>query len=134
MKTAITYPGLGTEDRPMGPAPLSAAILSEPMLFISGQVAIDPYSGKIVGSDIASQTRQVLANIESLLKQADMKLDCLVRVTIYLTDLSQFAGMNEVYGEVLSAPYPARATVGITLNHPDLLVEMEATAMRQIAK
>lgn len=130
MKTAITYPGLGTEERPMGPAPLSAAILSEPMLFISGQVAIDPYNGKIVGNDIATQTRQVLGNIEALLKQADMSFDNLVRVTIYLTDLTQFAAMNEVYAELLSAPYPARATVGIKLNHPDLLVEMEATAMR----
>ncbi len=133
MKTAISYPGLGTEDRPMGPAPLSAAILSEPMLFISGQVAIDPNSGEIVGRDIATQTRQVLANIDALLKQAGMTLDCLVRVTIFLTDLSQFSGMNEVYGEVLSAPYPARSTVGITLNHPDLLVEMEATAVRQVS-
>lgn len=131
MKTAITYPGLNTADRPMGPAPLSAAILSEPMLFISGQVSIDPYSGQIVGKDIATQTRQVLANIEALLKQADMTLHDLVRVTIYLTDLSAFDGMNRVYSEVIPAPYPARATVGIALNHPDLLVEMEATAMRQ---
>jgi len=130
MKSAITYPGLGTEERPMGPAPLSAAILAEPMLFISGQVAIDPYNGKIVGSDIATQTRQVLGNIDALLKQAGMTFDNLVRVTIYLTDLSLFSAMNEVYAEQLSAPYPARATVGITLNHPDLLVEMEATAMR----
>lgn len=130
MKSAITYPGLGTEERPMGPAPLSAAILAEPMLFISGQVAIDPYNGKIVGSDIATQTRQVLGNIDALLKQAGMTFDNLVRVTIYLTDLSLFSAMNEVYAEPLSAPYPARATVGITLNHPDLLVEMEATAMR----
>lgn len=130
MKIAITYPGLGTEERPMGPAPLSAAILAEPMLFISGQVAIDPYNGKIVGSDIATQTRQVLGNIDALLKQAGMTFDNLVRVTIYLTDLSLFSAMNEVYAELLSAPYPARATVGITLNHPDLLVEMEATAIR----
>lgn len=114
----------------MGPAPLSAAILHEPMLFISGQVAIDPYSGAIVGNDIQAQTRQVLKNVGDLLGEAGMTFENVVRVTIYLTDLSLFAELNAVYGDYFPAPYPARATVGIHLNHPDLLVEMEVTAMR----
>lgn len=130
MKQAIAYPGMNAEDRPMGPAPLSAAVLHEPMLFISGQVAIDPYTATIVGKDIAEQTRQVLKNVGDLLSQASMTFDNVVRVTIFLTDLSLFSALNEVYAEYFSFPFPARATVGIQLNHPDLLVEMEVTAMR----
>ena len=130
MKTAITYPGMNAADRPMGPAPLSAALLHEPMLFISGQVAIDPYSGNIVGNDIVSQTRQVMKNVGDLLGEAKMSFDNVVRVTIYLTDLTTFSEMNAAYSEFFTFPFPARATVGIQLNHPDLLVEMEVTAMR----
>ncbi|WP_243079771.1 Rid family detoxifying hydrolase [Pantoea sp. MQR6] len=130
MKTAITYPGMNAADRPMGPAPLSAAVLHEPMLFISGQVAIDPYSGSIVGNDIVSQTRQVMKNVGDLLGEAKMSFDNVVRVTIYLTDLTTFSEMNAAYSEFFTFPFPARATVGIQLNHPDLLVEMEVTAMR----
>lgn len=130
MKTAITYPGMNAADRPMGPAPLSAALLHEPMLFISGQVAIDPYSGSIVGNDIVSQTRQVMKNVGDLLGEAKMSFDNVVRVTIYLTDLTTFSEMNAAYSEFFTFPFPARATVGIQLNHPDLLVEMEVTAMR----
>lgn len=130
MKSVITYPGTHASDRPMGPAPLSPAVLHEPMLFISGQVAIDPCSGQIIGKDIISQTRQVLHNVGALLGEAQMTFDNVVRVTIYLTDLSTFSEMNAAYSEFFRFPYPARATVGIQLNHPDLLVEMEVTAMR----
>lgn len=130
MKKAIAYPGMKAEDRPMGPAPLSAAVLHEPMLFISGQVAIDPYTAAIVGEDIQAQTRQVLKNVGDLLSEAGMTYDNVVRVTIFLTDLSLFSQLNEVYADYFSFPFPARATVGIQLNHPDLLVEMEVTAMR----
>lgn len=130
MKKAICYPGMNPEDRPMGPAPLSAAVLHEPMLFISGQVAIDPYTATIVGTTIQEQTHQVLKNVGDLLSQADMTFDNVVRVTIFLTDLSLFSQLNDVYAEYFTFPFPARATVGIQLNHPDLLVEMEVTAMR----
>jgi 2-iminobutanoate/2-iminopropanoate deaminase len=130
MKTPIAYKGMNADDRPMGPAPLSAAILSEPLLFISGQVPIDPATGVIVGDDIETQTRQVITNMQNLLEAAGMTLANLCKVSIYLTDLSMFAGMNAVYGEMIPSPYPARATVGITLNDPRLLVEMEAIAAR----
>jgi len=130
MKSVITYPGIDASERPMGPAPLSPAVLHEPLLFISGQVAIDPYSGQITGNDITSQTRQVLKNVGALLSEAQMTFDNVVRVTIYLTDLTTFSEMNAAYSEFFHYPFPARATVGIQLNHPDLLVEMEVTAMR----
>jgi 2-iminobutanoate/2-iminopropanoate deaminase len=130
MKTPIAYPGMNAADKPMGPAPLSAAILSEPMLFISGQVAIDPYTGKIVGDDVAAQTAQIIENMRGLLESAGMSLANLVKVNIFLTDLAKFDEMNAVYAAAFSAPFPARATVGATLNHPDLLLEMDAIAMR----
>jgi 2-iminobutanoate/2-iminopropanoate deaminase len=129
-KTPIAYPGMSPEDRPMGPAPLSAALLCEPMLFISGQVAIDPYTKEIVGEDVATQTEQILKNMEGLLRSAGMDLSNIVKVNIFMTDLSKFSAMNDVYAKAFSAPYPARATVGITLNDPKLLLEMDAVAMR----
>lgn len=130
MKTTIAYPGMNVDDRPMGPAPLSAAVLSEPMLFISGQVAIDPYTGAIVGDDVATQTQQIIDNMRGLLESVGMSLANLVKVNIFLTDLTTFDEMNAVYAAALSAPFPARATVGATLNHPRLLLEMDAVAMR----
>lgn len=129
-KSPIAYPGMNAEDRPMGPAPLSAALLCEPMLFISGQVAIEPYTGKIVGDDVTTQTAQILNNMAGLLESAGMDLSNIVKVNIFLTDLSTFDEMNDVYAKAFSAPYPARATVGITLNDPKLLLEMDAVAMR----
>ena len=129
-KTPIAYPGMNAEERPMGPAPLSAALLCEPMLFISGQVAIDPYTGDIVGDDVAAQAAQVLKNMKGLLESAGMDMSNIVKINIFLTDLSKFGEMNAVYAEAFSAPYPARATVGIALNDPRLLVEMDAVAMR----
>ena len=81
MKKAIAYPGMNAEDRPMGPAPLSAAVLHEPMLFISGQVAIDPYTATVVGKTIQEQTHQVMKNVGDLLSQAEMTFDNVVRVT-----------------------------------------------------
>ncbi|MET0746891.1 MAG: Rid family detoxifying hydrolase [Rhizobium sp.] len=129
-KTPIAYPGMNAEDRPMGPAPLSAALLCEPMLFISGQVAIDPYTKEVVGDDVAAQTAQILKNMEGLLQSAGMDLSNIVKVNIFMTDLSKFGEMNDVYAKAFAAPYPARATVGITLNDPKLLLELDAVAMR----
>ncbi len=103
MKTAIAYPGLSAIDRPMGPAPISAAILSGPMLFVSGQVGIDPLTGAIAGPDIRSQTRQALLNIQSLLAAAEMTMADVVKVGIFLTDLSCSGAMNEIYAAFFAA-------------------------------
>lgn len=129
-RVPVAYPGMNAEDQPMGPAPLSAALLCEPMLFISGQVAIDPYTKEIIGDDVATQSAQILKNMQGLLESAGMGLGNIVKVNIFLTDLSQFAEMNNVYAKAFSFPYPARATVGVTLNDPKLLLEMDAIAMR----
>lgn len=127
---AITFPGLSADERPMGPAPLSPAVLKGPMLFLSGQVGIDPRSGAIAGPDIHAQTRQVLINIRALVEAAGLRMSDVVKVGIFLTDPDDFAAMNEVYATFFAPPFPARATVGIRLNDPALLVEMDAVAMR----
>jgi 2-iminobutanoate/2-iminopropanoate deaminase len=114
----------------MGPALLSPAVACGPMLFVSGQVGIDPRTGRLAGGDIASQTRQALTNIRDLVEAAGMTLADVVKVGIFLTDVTLFDAMNEVYAGFFTAPFPARATVGIALNRPDLLVEIDAIAMR----
>ncbi len=116
----------------MGPAPLSAAILHGPMLFVSGQVGIDPRSGRLAGSDIASQTRQTLVNIQALVEAAGMGMADVVKVGVFLTDVALFDAMNAIYATFFAAPFPARAAVGISLNRPDLLVEMDAVAIRSL--
>ena len=127
---AIAYPGLSNQDRPMGPAPLSAAVLNGPLLFVSGQVGIDPVTGSVAGEGIQAQTQQILRNIKSLVEAAGMNLSEVVKVGIFLTDPDDFAAMNEVYATFFAPPFPARATVGIRLNDPRLRVEMDAIAMR----
>ena len=114
----------------MGPAPLSAAVLNGPLLFVSGQVGIDPVTGSVAGEGIQAQTRQILHNIKSLVEAAGMNLSEVVKVGIFLTDPDDFAAMNEVYATFFAPPFPARATVGIRLNDPRLRVEMDAIAMR----
>ncbi|WP_251976195.1 RidA family protein [Salinicola avicenniae] len=130
MASVVTYPGLDTADRPMGPAPLSPALQSGPFLFVSGQVAIDPLSGEIIGDDVATQTRQVLTNIQTLVEAAGLTLADVVKVGIFLTRPEQFDALNAVYAEFFGAPYPTRATIGVSLNNPALLVEMDAIALR----
>ena len=129
MIQAISFPS-AKSDRPMGPAPLSAGLRNGPFLFLSGQVAIDPATGEVVGDDVATQTRQVLTNIESLVQAGGMTMADVMKVGIFLTRLDDFAVLNAVYGEFFEAPFPARATVGVTLNDPRLLVEMDAIAYR----
>lgn len=129
-KTKIQYPGLDATAKPMGPAPLSPAIQRGNMLFVSGQVGIDPMTGKVVGNDIASQTRQTLENLKSLVEAAGLTLADVVKTNVFVTDVGKFAEMNAVYREYFAEPYPARSTVGIALAHPDLLVEIEAIAMK----
>ncbi|EIM27589.1 Rid family detoxifying hydrolase [Microvirga lotononidis] len=129
MRVPITYPGTKQEDRPMGSAPLSPAVRLGNTLFISGQVAIDPITGAIVGDDVATQTHQVLTNIKTLVEAAGLTMKNVGKVGIFLTDVADFDTMNAVYAEFFDAPFPARATVGITLNNPSLLVEMDAIAV-----
>ncbi|MGH3881250.1 MAG: RidA family protein [Actinophytocola sp.] len=110
------------------PVPLSPGIRKGDILQIAGQVPLDPASGDLVGDTIGEQTRQVLRNIEDVLAAGGATMDDVVMLRVYLTDLDHFAGMNEVYAELVPRPYPARTTVYVGLP-AGLLVEIDALAV-----
>ena len=109
--------------------PLSQATLAGNVLYVGGAVAHDA-RGQIVGrGDIRAQTKQALENIKALLEAAGGTLLDVTRTTVYLTDLANYAGMNEAYGTYFPVDPPSRATVRVDLANPDFLVEIQATAV-----
>ena len=98
-------------------------------LFISGQIPLDPVSGVVVGENAAQQTEQVMKNIQAILHAAGAKCDQLVKTTIYLVDMADFAAVNEVYASYLQPPYPARATIAVAALPKNVRVEIEAVAL-----
>src|SRR5271155_5438837 len=95
--------------KPVGP--FSPAVRCGDVLYLSGQVAQDPATGKLITGDVAAQTERIFRNIEAVLQAATLSLEHVIKVNVYLTDMKDFAAMNEVYGRQFSAPYPARTTV-----------------------
>lgn len=111
-------------------APYSPALRRGPLLFVSGAVPVDPATGATVGTTIEDQTARVLDTIAAVLATAGSSLDDVVKTTVFLTDSTMAAGMNEVYAARFSRPHPARSTVQVgPLARPEFLVEIEAVAM-----
>lgn len=125
MKEALSPPGA-----PKAIGPYSSALKADPFLFISGQVPFDPSTGEMVGGDISAQTRQVLDNIGALLKAGGLSYTHVVRTTVFLADMDDFAAMNEVYRTFFVEPYPARSTVQAARLPRDARIEIDAIAMR----
>lgn len=123
MRQAVT-----TASAPKAIGPYSQAIRAGSLLFVSGQVPIDPETGNLVEGDIATQTRRVFDNIGAILKAAHGTFDQVVRTTVYLADMNDFAAMNEVYGTYFSSPAPARATVQVARLPKDARVEIDVIA------
>jgi 2-iminobutanoate/2-iminopropanoate deaminase len=123
LKTAIASPGA-----PKAIGPYSSALRSGQLLFISGQVPFDPATGQMVDGDIAAQTRRVLDNIGALLAAAGMAFDHVVRTTVFLADMNDFAAMNDVYRSYFNEPYPARSTVQAARLPRDARIEIDAIA------
>jgi len=118
--------------RPQGAAsdlPFSAGIRANGFVFTSGQVGTDPATGKPVGEDVRSQTRQAIENMEEILKAGGSGLDQLVKVTVFLSDMRLFDEMNKVYRELVPEPRPGRSTVEAKLARPQLLVEIEGIGL-----
>ena len=113
---------------PFQGAPYSQAITAGGLVFVSGQLALRPDHAEIVGDTIQEQTEQVLANLRAILEAAGSGLDRLVKTTVYLLDLGDFAGMNEVYARHVGDQPPARATVEVARLPSGALVEIEAIA------
>jgi 2-iminobutanoate/2-iminopropanoate deaminase len=102
---------IATDAAPKAIGPYSQAIATDTLVFSAGQVALDPRSGELVGKTTAEQTEQVLANVKAVLAAAGTSLDQVVRTTVYLADMADFAQMNEVYAKHFGAHKPARSTV-----------------------
>jgi 2-iminobutanoate/2-iminopropanoate deaminase len=123
MKHAISSP-----NAPKAIGPYSPAVRAGQLLFVSGQVPIDPSTGNIIAGDIPAQTRRVLDNVGALLSAGGRSFADVVRTTVFLADMNDFAAMNEVYGQYFSDPYPARATVEVARLPKDARIEIDVIA------
>ncbi len=124
MKNAIA-----TTEAPQAIGPYSQAVSAAPWLFCSGQIGLDPATGALAAGGIEAETQRVLENLRAVLAAAGATLDSVVRTTIYLVDLADFARVNEIYARYFRAPFPARATVGVAALPRGARVEIDAIAM-----
>jgi 2-iminobutanoate/2-iminopropanoate deaminase len=120
---------VSTPAAPQAIGPYSQAIKAGGLLFASGQIPLDPGTGQMVDGDIAAQTHRVFRNLQAVLDAAGTSLTRVVRTTVYLADMNDFAAMNEVYGTYFAAPFPARATVQAARLPKDARVEIDAIAL-----
>jgi 2-iminobutanoate/2-iminopropanoate deaminase len=119
---------VSSPDAPKAIGPYSQAVRAGQLLFMSGQVPLDPATGLIVSSDISVQTRRTLDNVKAVLTAAGLSFANVVRTTIFLADMNDFAAVNEVYGQYFAPPYPARVTVQVARLPKDARVEIDAIA------
>jgi 2-iminobutanoate/2-iminopropanoate deaminase len=119
---------ISTKDAPQAIGPYSQAIRANGLVFVSGQVAIDPATQQVISGDVAAQTERVLKNLAAILKAAGTGLDKVVRSTVFLKNMGDFAAMNEVYGRYFSSAPPARSTVEVARLPKDVLVEIDVIA------
>jgi 2-iminobutanoate/2-iminopropanoate deaminase len=120
---------ISTKDAPQAIGPYSQAIRANGFVFTAGQVAIDPATQQLIGSDVASQTERVLKNLLAILKAAGTGLEKVVRSTVFLKDMNDFAAMNQVYARYFDANPPARSTVQVARLPKDALVEIDVIAL-----
>lgn len=121
---------INTTGAPGAIGPYSQGVKANGMLFVSGQLPLDPATGAFPGSDITSQTRQSLTNVKHIVEAAGMTLADVVRVGVFLKDMNDFAAMNEVYGQFFTTDCPARAAVEVARLPKDALVEIECVACK----
>ena len=126
----MTREQISTSGAPAAIGPYSQAIAAGDIVFASGQIALDPTSGQLVDGDVAEQTRQALRNMRAVLEAAGSSLDRAVKTTVFLTRMSDFAAMNEVYAEAFKQEPPARSTVAVAELPRGARVEIEAIALR----
>lgn len=119
---------INTEKAPKAIGPYSQAIEAGGMVFASGQLPIDPATGEFAVGGVKEQTRQSLTNAKAILEEAGTSLSKVVKTTVYLSDMANFAAMNEVYAEFFTQPYPARSAVAVKTLPKNALVEVECIA------
>jgi|SRR5215211_5837429 len=116
-----------TDQAPAPIGPYSQAVVAGGVLYCSGQVPLDPASGELVDGGISEQARRCLESLDAVCRAAGTRLSEAARIGIYLTDMAQFAELNEVYASFFSEPFPVRTTVGVASLPKGALVEMDAT-------
>jgi 2-iminobutanoate/2-iminopropanoate deaminase len=121
---------INTTKAPAPIGPYNQAILKGDELFISGQIGIDPVTGQLNNKDIATETRQVMLNLQAILDAAGMNFSHVIKTTIFLTDMNQFSQVNEVYGSFFVADFPARETVQVSALPKFVNVEISMIAAR----
>jgi len=119
---------ISTANAPAAIGPYSQAITSGNLLFLSGQIPLDPATGHLVAGGIEEQTRQVFTNIGAILQAAGLSFDAVVSATVYVMDMNDFGKVNEIYATYFSSPAPARATVQVARLPKDALVEIQVVA------
>jgi len=119
-----------TDNAPAAIGPYSQAIQAGNTIYVSGQLPIDPATGAFAGNDIAAQTRQSLTNMKNILNAAGADMSDVVKTTVLLADIADFAAMNAVYAEFFTAPYPARAAFQVACLPKNALVEIECVAVK----
>lgn len=119
---------VATDRAPRAIGPYSQAIKCNGLIFVSGQIAIDPSSNQLVSGSIEEQARRVLMNISAILQEAGSNLDKVVKTTVYLKDMNEFEAMNAIYAEFFSSAKPARATVQVSRLPKDVSIEIDAIA------
>lgn len=117
-----------TADAPKAIGAYSQAIIADDFVFVSGQIGINPKTGNLVEGTTA-QTEQVMKNLEAVLRASKSDFESVVKATIFLADMNDFAAVNEIYGRYFKAPFPARATVQVARLPRDARVEIELTAL-----
>ena len=122
---------ISTENAPSAIGPYSQAVRTGNMVFVSGQIPIDPATGNFVSDEVAAQTEQVLKNLSAVLEAAGSSLNNVVKTTVFLADMNDFAVMNEVYAKYFSENKPARATVQAARLPRDARVEIEAIGLTE---
>ena len=124
-KTIIT-----TSNAPAPIGPYNQAVLTGNMLFISGQICIDPATGNLKNKDIQEETHQVMHNLKAILQQAGMDFSHVVKASIFITDMHQFGAINEVYGKYFEGEFPARETVQVSALPKFVNVEISMIAVK----
>ena len=120
---------LSTNQAPAAIGPYSQAVRCGNLLFISGQVPLDPKTATVVGTTTGEQTEQVLKNISGILSAAGLKFESVVKTTVFLKSMGDFAEFNAAYEKTMARPYPARSTVEVSRLPKDVLVEIETIAV-----
>jgi 2-iminobutanoate/2-iminopropanoate deaminase len=120
---------IATEQAPQAIGPYSQAIRAQGLIFTSGQIAIDPATAQIIASNVSAQTDRVLKNLSAILQASGSSLEKVLRCTVFLKNMGDFAAMNEVYGRYFPQEPPARSTVEVARLPKDVLIEIDVIAL-----